>query len=129
MAKVCHVCICVEDVEKSAKFYEEAFGLERVATLTPPGFTLVWMGRRNGHGELSSLVELRADASHVGPYEKGYANNHFAICVEDVAVSFPLHEKMGIIDFGTAAGPYFIHDPDGYSVEVMDRAVIDRLTR
>jgi lactoylglutathione lyase len=32
MAKLRHIAIIVEDAEKSAKFYEEAFGMKRVGT-------------------------------------------------------------------------------------------------
>ena len=122
-----HTCICVADLEKSVDFYRKAFDLEPVAELTPPGFRLIWMGSTPAPGHGPSFLELRADEGHTGPYEKGYANNHFALTVDDVAAAYRRHEAMGIVDFGSSEGPYFIHDIDGYSIEVMDRAVIARL--
>ncbi|MBQ8975496.1 MAG: VOC family protein [Oscillospiraceae bacterium] len=122
-----HTCICVEDMERSIEFYKKAFDLEPIARLAPPGFKLVWMGKPACKGETPCFLELRTDDGHTGPYEKGYPSNHFALTVDDVGEYYRRHEAMGIIDFGAPEGPYFVRDIDGYSIEVMDKAVIERL--
>ena len=119
---IAHVCICVEDMEKSIAFYKEAFGYEVINRLETPGFKLTWVGHR-GEG-VPNFVELRTDNGHTGPYDRGYASNHFAVLVEDVKALLPKHEAMGIVDQVVPDGPYFVHDIDGYSIEVMDDRVV-----
>lgn len=42
--------------------------------------------------------------------------------VEDKAAAHALHEEMGCICFeNRAMDLYFIHDPDGYWIEILDR--------
>ena len=124
MLPLAHVCLCVQDMDKSIKFYKEAFDLEPINTVSSDEFELTWVGKPLVPGQCPNFVELRTDKGHTGEYEKGYASNHYALLVSDIDEYYKRHEKMGIVDFRTPHGPYFVRDIDGYSIEVMDEKVV-----
>jgi lactoylglutathione lyase len=119
-----HVCICVEDMEKSIAFYKEAFDLEPINTVNNPEFNLTWVGKKPVDGQCPNFVELRTENGHTGAYDKGFASNHFALLVSDAGEYLKRHEKMGIVDYCIPNGPHFVHDIDGYSIEVMDEKIV-----
>ncbi|MCW5770310.1 MAG: VOC family protein [Rhodospirillaceae bacterium] len=83
MGKLRHFAICVSDLEKSARFYEEVFGLERVGRedleigsgiyLSDGVVNLALLSYRSGKGA------GREDAARfIGPH-------HFGFVVDDLA--------------------------------------------
>ena len=119
-----HVCLCVEDMDKSIAFYKEAFDLEPINTVKADDFNLTWVGKPLENGECPNFIELRTDNGHTGPYDRGYASNHYALLVSDAQEYYRRHEKMGIVDFRIPDGPHFVRDIDGYSIEVMDEKIV-----
>ena len=56
------------------------------------------------------------------PYNLGDNEFHLAFRVEDKAAAHALHESMGCICYeNPAMDLYFIEDPDGYWLEILDR--------
>ncbi len=118
-----HLCLRVENLEKSIKFYEEALGYEVVRHDDFPEdkFTLVFL---RDH-ESGIDIELTYNYEH-GPYEIGNGYSHFAVRVDDAEASFAKHKQMGVtVNEAPYSSPggnsliYFIRDPDGYDVEII----------
>ncbi|OON95206.1 MAG: lactoylglutathione lyase [Epulopiscium sp. Nele67-Bin005] len=123
--KLEHACIRVFDLDKSQKFYEDALGLEVVnkKDFSEYKFTLVYMSDENRNFE----IELTYNYDTEKPYELGHGFSHFAVVTEDINASFANHEKMGVTctpikSLGEGfATFYFIEDPDGYKIEVIEK--------
>ena len=109
----------VIDLEKSLAFYEEALGLkEKRRKEAPDGsFILVYLGdERTGFElELTWLRDWDKDA-----YDLGDNEIHLAMQADDMEAAHKKHQAMGCICYeNTAMGIYFIHDPDGYWIEIV----------
>ncbi|MCZ0716985.1 VOC family protein [Aerococcus kribbianus] len=120
--RVDHVCVRVEDLEASIKFYEEAFNYEVVKKRDFPEneFTLVYMALPSGGVQL----ELTYNYDH-GPYEIGDGYGHIAIATDDLE---GLHQAqvdkgLNVTELKGLPGEdpsyYFAVDPDGYKIEVI----------
>ncbi|MEJ6951064.1 lactoylglutathione lyase [Natronospora cellulosivora (SeqCode)] len=123
--KMHHSCIRVMDLEKSLEFYQEAFGF-KIASKNdfPEGkFTLVFLEDDTGNFAL----ELTYNYDQEEAYTIGNAYSHLAVAVSDVKASYQDHKEKGfqvgdIHKFSEDhAGFYFITDPDGYDIEVIQR--------
>ena len=113
-----HCNVNVRDLEKSVKFYQEAFGLEIVRTHEPEdkSFKLVFLEDANHFWRLE-LTWLR---DWDKPYNLGDNEFHLALSVDDFGAAHHRHQQMGCICFeNPAMGIYFISDPDGYWLEVI----------
>lgn len=123
-----HTCYRVKDLEESVKFYEDAFGFEvkRRNDFPEHKFTLVYLTLPGDANEL----ELTYNYDHPG-YEIGNGYGHIAITVPNLEELHKKHEESGYVVTklmglpGTAPGYYFVHDPDGYKVEVIREKFID----
>ena len=118
MFKFNHFNFNVFDLEKSLRFYDEAFGLRpvREKTASDGSFKLVYLG--DGSGSFS--LELTWLRDREEPYDLGEGEFHLAFQPQDFKAAHELHEKMGCICFeNTALGVYFIEDPDGYWLEIV----------
>lgn len=110
----------VIDLDKSLKFYEEALGLKEVRRkeAADGSFILVYLGDATTGYQLE-LTWLRDRRE---PYNLGDNEFHLAFRVEDKAAAHALHESMGCICYeNPAMDLYFIEDPDGYWLEILDR--------
>lgn len=120
-----HSCIRVMDLEKSEKFYQDAFGFEIDRRLDFPehNFTLSYLRAPGGDFEL----ELTYNYDQKEPYELGNGYSHLAVGVKDLEASHKKHQELGLDPEplkGLAGGKpkfYFVADPDGYLVEVVRR--------
>ncbi|MFW6026252.1 MAG: VOC family protein [Candidatus Woesearchaeota archaeon] len=120
-----HSCIRVLDLEKSIEFYKNALGLEISQRKDfPEGkFTLVYLKDNESDFEL----ELTYNYDQEKPYEIGNGYSHIAVVVDDLKASYNKHKQMGykisdITGLGeNSSGFYFITDPDGYDIEVIQR--------
>lgn len=119
---IMHVCIRVNDLDKSLVFYKEALGLvETGRKVYPEDFTLVFLTDESGQIE----IELTWNYGRVEPYEIGNGFSHIAFSVRDLEESHKRHSEMGLETTelmglpGDPPGYYFITDPDGYDVEIV----------
>ena len=118
-----HTCIRVMDLEKSLKFYKDAFGLVETRRQDFPEhkFTLVYLSNTpNGYE-----IELTYNYNPEVPYELGNGFSHIAIGHTDIESLREKHIEMGyeVTDLKGLPGEppkyYFVTDPDGYKVEVI----------
>ena len=118
-----HSCIRVMDLEKSEKFYQQAFGFEVARRLdySEYKFSLSYMRAPGGQFEL----ELTYNHDQQTPYELGNGYSHLAVGVADLEASHQRHQELGLDPKPLKGLPgekprfYFISDPDGYMVEVV----------
>lgn len=121
--RMIHTCLRVLDLEKSEKFYQEAFGFERARRRDFPEqkFTLSYLRAPGGDFEL----ELTYNYDRREPYTIGDGYSHLAVGVKDLEASHRRHQEMGLNPeplkglTGGQAHFYFLADPDGYWVEVV----------
>ncbi|WP_298972851.1 VOC family protein [uncultured Roseobacter sp.] len=127
MAKAIHSMIRVLNEERSVKFYEDAFGLSSAERLDFEKFTLVYLS----NAENSFELELTINKGRTEAYDLGDGYGHLAFCVDDLAAEHKRFEDAGyaprkIVDFApggeTLARFFFVQDPDGYEIEVMQKA-------
>jgi lactoylglutathione lyase len=126
MAKAIHSMIRVLDEARSVGFYREAFGLEIADRLDFDSFTLVYM--RNAESDFE--VELTINKGRTEPYALGDGYGHIAFSVDDLDAEHARFEAAGlgprkIVEFNRdgvlLARFFFVADPDGYQIEVLQR--------
>ena len=126
MAKAIHAMIRVLDEARSLAFYEQAFGLTVAERLDFDSFTLVYLSNPETPFEL----ELTVNKGRTQPYDLGDGYGHLAVSVADVAAEHARLTEAGlsprkIVDFAPAGSGiarfFFIADPDGYQIAVLQR--------
>ena len=113
-----HFNFNVLDLEKSLRFYEQAFGLKPVRTmeLGDGAARLVYLG----DGKTDFTLELTWLRDRTEPYNLGECEFHLALTTTDMEQARKLHQEMGCICYeNPALGIYFVTDPDGYWIEVV----------
>lgn len=130
--RLLHTMLRVGDLQRSIDFYTQVLGMTLLRTTHRPaqGYDLAFLG----YGSNPEHAELELTYNHgVTRYEPGTAYGHIAIGVEDAratcdAVRAKAAERGGAIT--REAGPVqggdtiiaFITDPDGYKIELIQRA-------
>ena len=101
MAKLRHIAISVPDPEKSAQFYEAAFGLARVGTGNSPLATSVYLS----DGVINvTLLKYKSDEA-AGERGRGYVGpHHVGFLVEDLDEARRRVEQHGATFFMGAPG-------------------------
>lgn len=126
MAKMIHSMIRVRDENRALAFYDAAFGLRPVERLDFETFTLIYLA----NAESSFELELTVNKDRTEPYDLGNGYGHLAVSVEDVAAEHARLTALGLqprklVDFAPGgqviARFFFIKDPDGYEIEVLQR--------
>lgn len=126
MAKQIHSMIRVLDEDRSVRFYETAFGLKVADRLDFSDFTLIYLSNAETEFEL----ELTVNKDQSEPYDLGNGYGHLAVSVDDVDAEHARFEAEGLaprklVDFApageTVARFFFVADPDGYQIEVLQR--------
>ena len=126
MAKAIHSMIRVLDEARSVDFYRRAFGLDVAQRLDFPDFTLVYLSNPETDFEL----ELTVNKGRTEPYQLGDGYGHLAFSVEDLDAEHARLTAEGLaprklVDFAPGgeviARFFFIADPDGYQIEVLQR--------
>lgn len=120
--KIAHSMIRVQNLEDSLDFYKNALGFHETRRKEHPEskFDLVYLSDPD---ELFEL-ELTYNYDH-GPYEIGDGYGHMAVLVDDLEESHKRHQEQGydVTELkGLVKGRknyYFIKDPDGYKIEVI----------
>ena len=97
MAKLRHIAISVPDPEKSAQFYEAAFGLKRVGTTNSPLATGVYLS----DGVINiALLNYKTDEAAGKERGKGYVGvHHFGFQVDDLDEARQQAERHGATFF------------------------------
>jgi lactoylglutathione lyase len=128
-ARLLHTMIRVRDLDASLRFYTELLGMKLLRKRDYPTgkFTLAFVGY--GDEADSTVIELTHNWDQKDPYQLGSAFGHLAIGVPDV---YKTCEKLAAADvkIPRPAGPMahggsviaFIEDPDGYRIELVERA-------
>ena len=126
MAKAIHTMIRVFDLEKSIRFYEDAFGFGIADRFDFDGFSLVYL--RNEENDFE--IELTHNQGQTEPYTHGSGYGHVAVAVDDLDAAY---NRLGELEIETQpikefhregslmARFFFVQDPDGYKIEVLQR--------
>ena len=118
--------IRVSDLEKSMRFYESAIGVLETHRLDFPDFTLVYLREPESGFE----IELTVNKGRTAPYLLGDAYGHLAVCVDNLDREHSRYGKAGYgpgdikemkRDGELVARFFFVTDPDGYKIEVLQR--------
>ncbi|MEO1331373.1 MAG: VOC family protein [Pseudomonadota bacterium] len=126
MAKAIHSMIRVLDLDRSINFYQTAFGLEVADKLDFENFALVYL--RNPEADFE--LELTLNKGRTEPYDLGDGYGHLAFCVDDLDAEHARLTEAGLgprklVDFAPGgeviARFFFIQDPDGYEIEILQR--------
>jgi len=126
MAKAIHSMIRVLDEKRSVDFYNNAFGLKVADRLDFDSFTLIYLSNSEEDFEL----ELTVNKGRSEAYELGDGYGHFAVSVDDLESEHQRMHKLDlsprdIVEFerdgALLAKFFFIQDPDGYEIEVLQR--------
>ncbi|ARQ08575.1 glyoxalase/bleomycin resistance protein/dioxygenase family protein [Rhizobium etli] len=118
--------IRVLDEARSVEFYSKAFGLSVADRVDFQTFTLIYLS----NAETGFELELTVNKGRTEPYALGNAYGHLAVSVDEVAAE---HERM--LKLGLKPGElvelnrdgklfglfFFVSDPDGYKIEVLQR--------
>ena len=126
MAKTIHTMMRVLEEQRSVNFYEKAFGLSVADRLDFDSFTLIY----RSNDECSFEVELTVNKGREEPYDLGDGYGHLAVSVDDLDAEHSrlIDEGLAprkIVEFerdgGLLARFFFVQDPDGYQIEVLQR--------
>jgi len=126
--KYLHTMIRVVDLDKSIEFYTNFFNMKLIRKKDFPGgkFTLAFLGY--GPEESNTVLELTHNWNQIENYDKGNGWGHIALGVKDIYNLCDDLENNGVI-LTRKPGPMkhgstiiaFIQDPDGYSIELIER--------
>ncbi|RIK99631.1 MAG: lactoylglutathione lyase [Proteobacteria bacterium] len=126
MATPVHSMIRVLNEARSLDFYARAFGLEIADRIPFSDFALIYLRHRSSPFEL----ELTVNFDRKEPYAPGDGYGHLAVVVDDVDSEHArfVRENLNpgpLRDFRhdgtTLARFFFVSDPDGYKIEVIQR--------
>ncbi|NTF40793.1 VOC family protein [Rhizobium rhizogenes] len=126
MAKMIHSMIRVLDEGRSVDFYKKAFGLEVADRIAFETFTLVYLSNAESGFEL----ELTVNQGRSQPYALGDAYGHLAVSVAELRDEHARMTTLGLNpgkiielnrDGKLFALLFFLTDPDGYKIEVVQR--------
>ena len=128
-ARLLHTMIRVRDLDASLNFYTKLLGMNLLRKRDYPTgkFTLAFVGY--GDETSSTVIELTHNWDQKDPYALGTAFGHLAIAVPDVYKACEQLAAAGV-KVPRPAGPMahggsviaFIEDPDGYRIELIERA-------
>jgi lactoylglutathione lyase len=126
MAKAIHMMVRVLEERGSVDFYGRAFGLEVADRFDFEDFTLVYL--RNPENDFE--VELTVNKGRKEPYQPGDGYGHVAFVVADLDAEHRRFQEQGLNpaaikefnrDGALMARFFFVQDPDGYKIEVLQR--------
>ena len=126
MAKAIHMMVRVLNEEKSVHFYKTAFDLDIADRFEFDGFTLIYL--RNSENDFE--VELTINHGRTDPYTHGDGYGHIALAVDDVDAEYERFSAAGLSptdvkkfhrDGALMAKFFFVQDPDGYKIEVLQK--------
>jgi len=126
MAKAIHMMIRVLDEARSVAFYEITLRLKIADRYQFDSFTLVYLS----NAETPFELELTINHGRKEPYELGTGYGHIAFAVDDLDAEHARMAAQGVKinpikefnrEGALMARFFFIEDPDGYKIEVLQR--------
>ena len=126
--RILHTMLRVGDLQRSIDFYTKVLGMKLLRTTDRPEqkYTLAFVGygTNPGHAELELTYNYGVDR-----YDLGAAFGHIAIGVADAyaacdrikAAGGTVTREAGPVKGGTTVIA-FVQDPDGYKIELIQRA-------
>jgi len=126
MAKIVHSMIRVFNPDLSIDFYNKALNMTIAERKDFEGFSLIYLR----DGDSGAELELTYNHDQKEPYTIGNGYGHLAVVVEDVESE---HKRLIELDLKPGelvnfehngellAKFFFIKDPDGYEIEVMEK--------
>jgi len=126
MAKAIHSMVRVLDEARSVDFYKNAFGLDVADRFDFDDFTLIYLRNLKSDFEL----ELTVNKGRKEPYSLGDGYGHLAVAVDDIDSEHKRFSAAGfnprdIVEFNRdgalMAKFFFVQDPDGYKIEVIQK--------
>ena len=127
--RILHTMVRVRDLDKSLDFYTRLLGMSELRKKDYPGgkFTLAFVGY-GGEAD-HTVIELTHNWEQKEPYDLGTGFGHVAIGVPDIYATCERLEAEGVA-IPRPPGPMkhgttviaFIEDPDGYKIELIERA-------
>ena len=127
--RLLHTMLRVLDLDRSVDFYTRLMGMKEFRRRESPEgrYTLAFVGY--GEETAHTVIELTYNWDQKEPYTIGTAFGHLAIAVPDVYAVCDKLAKEGVkitrapgpLKFGTV-NIAFIEDPDGYKIELVERA-------
>ncbi|MFS8111436.1 VOC family protein [Rhizobium jaguaris] len=126
MAKLIHSMIRVLDEARSIDFYSKAFGLSVADRVGFPTFTLIYLS----NAETGFELELTVNQGRIEPYALGDGYGHLAVSVDELRDEHARFTELGLNpgkiielnrDGRLFALFFFVTDPDGYKIEVVQR--------
>tara|TARA_Y100000034_G_C6541287_1_gene233494 strand:+ start:70 stop:465 length:396 start_codon:yes stop_codon:yes gene_type:complete len=131
MAKMIHSMIRVLNEKKSLQFYQDVLNLREKRRLSFASFALIYLGNDETDFELELTVNFNQEEA----YQMGNGYGHLAFAANNIGM---LHQNAlscgyqpnDIKEFYNGdelvAKFFFINDPDGYSIEVIERSEVYR---
>ena len=126
MAKAIHTMIRVKDEGRSVGFYRDALDLSVADRFDFDDFTLVYLRNPEADFELELTVNKGRDES----YNHGDGYGHLAVTVDDLNAEHERVARLGLAptpvkefhrDGALMARFFFLQDPDGYKIEVLQK--------
>jgi len=126
MPKIIHSMIRVIDLDKSMTFYADVLGLHEAHRLDFPDFALVYL--RNPENDVE--IELTLNKGRTEAYTHGTGYGHVGVVVPDATAAHAAlvakgYEPAPVKEFKRGdellARFFFIQDPDGYKIEMLER--------
>ncbi len=126
MAKVIHSMVRVLDLERSLRFYADVLDMHEAHRLDFPDFALVYV--RNAENDME--IEFTLNKGRTEAYTHGTGYGHIGVVVADAAAT---HASLSALGYDCApvkefkrgdellARFFFIQDPDGYKIEMLER--------
>jgi len=126
MAKMIHAMVRVLEEQRSVDFYSLAFGLAVADRLDFETFTLIYLS----NAETGFELELTVNKGRTGAYNLGDGYGHLALSVDDLEAEHARFAELGLNpgklvnlerEGKSLASFFFVTDPDGYKIEVLQR--------
>ncbi len=127
MGKLIHTMIRVIDLDRSVTFYARAFGMHESHRLEFPDFMLVYLRGE----ECDAEIELTVNRGRTEPYSHGNGYGHIGFAVDDIDGTRAHFHSLALSPTPVKefrhgetllARFFFVVDPDGYKIEVLERA-------
>ncbi|MGA4604071.1 VOC family protein [Pseudoalteromonas maricaloris] len=131
MAKMIHSMIRVKDADRSIKFYHDVFALAVKRRIDFNDFSLIYLG----NDETSFELELTWNHDTTVDYTIGNGYGHLAFATDSLQAAYNKAQKNSycpkeIKNFYNQnvliARFFFIKDPDGYDIEVIEKSDVYR---
>jgi catechol 2,3-dioxygenase-like lactoylglutathione lyase family enzyme len=112
ITKLDHVSVLITDLERCRRFYRDIVGLKPIHKPRTFDFEVLWFDLGDQH--LHCLLKDKPDTKSA---------RHFALRVDDVGKAREYFKGLGMEVMETTEIPgadrFFIHDPDGNRIEVI----------